>query len=87
MLHLRLYVTSGSPNSLLAEANLKAVCAAHFELRHRLEIVDLLQSPELAERDAVIVTPTLLKISPPPAQRLVGTLADHQEVFATLAAE
>lgn len=86
-LRLRLYVAGHSPNSLLAQSNLKAVCEAHFPSVHDVEVVDLLLNPELAARDAVVVTPTLLKISPEPAQRLIGNLSDLKKVFATLSAE
>ncbi|MBA3646375.1 MAG: circadian clock protein KaiB [Gemmatimonadaceae bacterium] len=87
ILRLRLYIAGRSPNSVLAESNLRAVCAAHFAAGHELEIVDLLQNSELAARDRVIVTPTLVKMSPAPTQRLIGNLSDHQLVFSTLAAE
>ena len=86
-LRLRLYVAGGSPNSVLAIANLKAICAEHFVLRFKLEVVDLLESPEKAARDGIVVTPTLLKFSPAPAQRLIGNLGDREKVLVTLSAK
>lgn len=87
LIRLRLYVAGPSPNSVLAIANLRAVCAERFASRFELEVVDLLDHPDKAARDGIVVTPTLLKIAPAPAQRLVGNLGDHEQVFVALSAE
>lgn len=84
-LQLRLYVAGNAPNSLRAIANAKAVCGAHFAARHELEIVDLLEHPGRALTDGILVTPTLLKLSPPPVQRVIGNLSDTQQLLLTLA--
>lgn len=84
-LRLRLFIAGTAPNSLSAVANARAICAAHFPASHELEIVDLLVHPERAAIDDIIVTPTLLKLSPQPVQRMVGSLADMQQVLRTLA--
>jgi len=83
-LRLRLYVAGSAPNSLQAMANVKAICDEHFARRHRLEIIDLLEHPERASTDGIIVTPTLLKVSPLPAQRMIGNLSDTNQVLLTL---
>ena len=82
---LRLYVAGHAPNSLRAIANVKAICHAHFASVHELEIVDLLEDPQQALADGIIVTPTLLKLWPLPVQRVIGTLADTNQVLLTLA--
>jgi circadian clock protein KaiB len=84
---LRLYVAGNAPNSLLAIANARAICDIHFAARHHLEIVDSLKHPRRALADGIIVTPTLLKLSPQPAQRLIGNLSDTSQVLLTLANE
>jgi circadian clock protein KaiB len=84
---LRLYVAGNAPNSLRAIANAKALCAAHFGLRYDLEIVDLLKDPKRALADGIIVTPTLLKLSPLPVQRVIGNLNDTNQVLQALASE
>jgi circadian clock protein KaiB len=84
---LRLYVAGNAPNSLRAIANLKALCDEHFAERHELEIVDLLKNPKRALADGVIVTPTLLKLSPLPVQRVIGNLNDTNQVLQALASE
>ncbi|MDQ6718459.1 MAG: circadian clock KaiB family protein [Gemmatimonadota bacterium] len=87
MLRLRLYTAGNSPNSLLALANVKAICDEHFPSAHELEVINLLENAELALRDGVVVTPTLLKLSPLPAQRLIGNLSDKHQVLVTLSAQ
>jgi circadian clock protein KaiB len=82
---LRLYVAGNAPNSLRAIANTKALCHEHFAAGHALEIVDLLEQPRRALADGIIVTPTLLKLSPLPAQRVVGNLNDTSQVLLLLA--
>jgi circadian clock protein KaiB len=82
---LRLYVAGHAPNSMQAIANATAICAAHFSAAHQIEVVDLLEQPGRALADGIIVTPTLLKVSPPPMQRVVGNLSDTKQVLLILA--
>jgi circadian clock protein KaiB len=86
-LRLRLYVAGNAPNSLRAIANAKLLCDEHFAARHELEIVDLLKHPKRALADGIIVTPTLIKLSPLPVQRVIGNLSDSKQVLQTLANE
>jgi len=83
---LRLYIAGSAPNSVRAIANATAICDARFAAQHTLEIVDLLVDPERALADGIIVTPTLLKVSPPPVQRLIGNLSDTEQVIRALEA-
>jgi circadian clock protein KaiB len=81
---LRLYVAGHAPNSVRAIANATAICNQHFASRHTLEVIDLLQDPRRALADGIIVTPTLLKLSPLPVQRVIGNLNDTDHVLMTL---
>jgi circadian clock protein KaiB len=85
MLVLRLYVAGHAPNSLMAIANARAICDEHYVARHQLDIVDVLDDPRQALADGVIVTPTLLRLSPLPVQRLIGNLSDTSQVLRSLA--
>jgi circadian clock protein KaiB len=86
-LQLRLYVAGNAPNSLSAIVNVKAICDEHFASGHELEIVDLLEHPQRALADGIIVTPTLLKLSPLPVQRVIGNLSDTNQVLLALATQ
>jgi circadian clock protein KaiB len=84
-LELRLYVSGSAPNSTRAVANATALCNAHFAGRHALEIVDMLDHPERALADGIIVSPTLLKLMPLPVARVIGDLSDGARVLLALA--
>jgi len=83
-LRLRLYVAGNAPNSLRAIENLKAFCADTLFDGHELEIVDLLRDPSRALADGIIVTPTLLKLAPLPALRVIGNLSDASKLMLSL---
>ena len=83
-LRLRLYVAGNAPNSVQAIHNAQAICEAHFAGAYELDIVDMLAHPERAMTDGIIVTPTLLKLSPTPSQRVIGNLSDTARVLAML---
>jgi circadian clock protein KaiB len=83
-LRLRLYVSGNAPNSARAVINIRALCAAHFASAHELEIVDILKDPKRALTDRIIVSPTLLKLSPLPAARVIGDLSDSARVLFSL---
>jgi circadian clock protein KaiB len=82
---LRLYIAGNAPNSVSAIGNAKAICDAYFPAGHKLEIVDMLQHPLQAMADGIIVTPTLLRLSPLPVRRVIGNLSDTPQVLRTLA--
>jgi circadian clock protein KaiB len=82
---LRLYVAGHAPNSLRAIANAKAICDEHFASGHELEIVDVLDHPQQALADGIVVTPTLLRLLPLPVLRVVGNLSDTNQVLLALA--
>jgi circadian clock protein KaiB len=85
-LSLRLYVAGNAPNSLQAIVNIKAICGEHYA-GARLEIVDLLKHPAQALADGVIVTPTLIRISPQPVLRVIGNLVETTQVVLALGGE
>jgi circadian clock protein KaiB len=84
---LRLYIAGNGPNSLQAIANARAICDEHFAASYDLEVVDMLMHTNRALEDGVIVTPTLLKLFPLPAMRLIGSLSDSAQVRLALASE
>jgi len=81
---LRLYVADRAPNSTRAIANLAAICKQYLGDRFDLEIVDVLEHPQRALADGIIVTPSLTKISPSPLAKVVGNLSDTNSVLHAL---
>jgi len=80
---LRLYVTSGTPLSIRARANLDAI-VKDFQPQVRLHVVDVLEQPLAALADGILVTPTLVKLRPGPVVRLVGDLTEQGVVISVL---
>ena len=49
-----------------------------------VEIINLLDEPEMADRYKVFATPTLLKRSPAPSVKVIGDLASHEKILDVL---
>lgn len=80
----RLYIAGGAPNSVRALANLYALCRKHFPESHRIEVIDVLQEPLRALAEAILVTPTVVKMFPVPQQQIIGNLSEEAEVLRAL---
>jgi len=85
--HLRLYVAGTSPKSLAAFTNLKRLCEAHLANRYEIEIVDLLQHPQIARGDEIVAIPTLVRQLPTPVRKIIGDLSDTERVLLGLELE
>jgi circadian clock protein KaiB len=81
---MRLYIADAAPNSIKAIANLEAICKEHLKDSFKLEIIDVLEFPLRALADGILVTPSLAKISPSPAAKIVGNLSDRSNVLHAL---
>jgi circadian clock protein KaiB len=64
--------------------NLTSILSGIEKDDYALEIVDCVNDPHRALADGVLVTPTLIKESPDPAQTIVGSLSDRVAVVAAL---
>jgi circadian clock protein KaiB len=82
-LSLRLYIAGGAPNSVVALSRLRTLLEEH-SIAAQIEIVDVFQEPERAFQDSVIVTPTLIRLAPPPERRVVGDFADRSSIERAL---
>lgn len=82
--NLRLYVAGQTPKSLSAISNLKKICEEHLAGLYTIEVIDLLQSPQLAAGDQILAVPTLVRRLPPPIKRIIGSLSDTERVLVGL---
>ena len=80
----RLYIADGAPNSVRALANLYAICRKHFPASHSIEVIDVLKEPLRALAEAILVTPTVVKVSPAPVVQIIGNLSEEDEVLRAL---
>jgi circadian clock protein KaiB len=81
---LRLYVAGQTPKSLTAFSNLKKICENHLGGRYRIEVIDLMEHPELSKGDQILATPTLVRKLPVPVRKIIGDLSDTERVLVGL---
>jgi circadian clock protein KaiB len=81
---LRLYIAGQTSRSLAALANLKRICEEHLQGRYRIEVIDLLEHPQLARGDQILALPTLVRKLPEPIRKLVGDLSDTERALVGL---
>ena len=84
VVEMRLYIANSAPNSVRAVANLAAICKEHLKDNFKLEVIDVLEYPLRALADGILVTPSLAKVSPLPAAKIVGNLSDKSSVLHAL---
>jgi circadian clock protein KaiB len=81
---LRLYVAGKTTKSVTALANLKKYCEEHLKGRYKIEVVDLLEQPQLAEGDQIFAIPTLVRKVPEPIRKIIGDLSNEEKVLVGL---
>ena len=81
---LRLYIAGETPKSVLALKNLKKYCEKHLKGKYKIEIVDLLLKPQLAEGDQIFAIPTLVRKVPEPIRKIIGDLSNEEKVLVGL---
>ena len=81
---LRLYVACQSAKSVAAFANLRALCERYLPGKYEIEIVDLLQKPQLARGDQIVAIPTLVRKLPEPIRKIVGDLSNTEKTLVGL---
>jgi circadian clock protein KaiB len=82
--NLRLYVAGMTPKCLTALGNLKKICEEHLQGQYNIEIVDLLENPQLAKGDQILAIPTLVRHLPPPLKKIIGDLSNEERVLVGL---
>ena len=81
---LRLYVAGQTPKCMRAFANLKRICEEYLAGRYHIEMVDLLQNPQLARGDQILAVPTLVRRLPEPIKKIIGDLSNTERVLVGL---
>lgn len=81
---LRLYVAGQTPKSITAFNNLKKLCEEHLAGKYRIEVIDLLKNPQLAQGDQIFAIPTLVRKLPQPLKKIIGDLSNTERVLVGL---
>src|ERR1700754_1832710 len=81
---LRLYVTDATPKSARAIVNARRILEEHLPGKYSLEILSIAEHVAQATEDQIICAPTLLRLAPPPARRIIGDMSDVARVLKGL---
>ncbi len=81
---LKLYIAGQTPRSVAALSNLKKIVDEHLDGRYQIEVIDLLENPQLAKGDQILAVPTLVKDLPLPLRKIIGDLSNTERVLIGL---
>ncbi|WP_461453296.1 circadian clock KaiB family protein [Mucilaginibacter sp.] len=81
---LRLYIAGKTAKSVAALQNLKKYCEEHLKGQYKIEVIDLLVQPQLAEGDQIFAIPTLVRKVPEPIRKIIGDLSNEEKVLVGL---
>ena len=81
---LRLYVAGQTRKSLTAFSNLKQICEDHLKGRYDIEVIDLVEQPQLSRGDQILAIPTLVRKLPQPVRKIIGDLSNTERVLVGL---
>ena len=81
---LRLYVAGQTEKSVTAFENLKQICETHMAGQYKIELIDLLKTPQLAAGDQILAVPTLVRRLPEPIKKIIGDLSNEERVLVGL---
>lgn len=78
---LRLYIAGFTAKSTRALETIRKICDRNLEGRYTLEVIDIYQQPELARKEQILATPTLIKSLPPPLRRIIGEMSNTENIL------
>lgn len=81
---LTLYIAGDTAPSQQAIANLQRLCDQVLQGQCETSIVDVHAQPDVAEREHIVATPTLVRCYPLPRRRVIGDLSDIHKVITIL---
>lgn len=81
---LRLYVAGQTPKSIAAFNNLKKICEEQLKGKYTIEVIDLLENPQLSRDDQILAVPTLVRKLPVPVRKIIGDLSNTEKVLIGL---
>jgi len=82
--YLRLFVSNHTPKSVAAFNNLKRMCEERVAGNYRIEVIDLIEQPQLAKEEQIVAIPTVVRRSPQPPRRVVGDLSNAERTLRGL---
>ncbi len=83
-LNLKLYIAGNTPSSLRALEGVKKIFEEKLICKYDLQVLDVLQNPQLAEKDKIIATPTLVYVHSTRNRMIIGDLSNAEKVLEGL---
>ncbi|HZD39233.1 MAG TPA: circadian clock KaiB family protein, partial [Terriglobales bacterium] len=56
----------------------------HLGNRYHIDVIDLLENPQLARGDQILAVPTLVRNLPQPMRKIIGDLSNTEKVLVGL---
>ncbi len=84
MHEFKLYLVGRTPKSVDVIEELVQLLEDALNNYYHLDVIDIIESPELAEKDRIFATPTLVKVFPAPIKKSIGRLSNKEEVSLAL---
>jgi circadian clock protein KaiB len=81
---LQLYVAGQTAKAVTAFNNIKLICEEQLKGKYRIEVIDLLKSPQIASDNQILAVPTLIRKLPMPIRKIIGDLSDKERVLVGL---
>ena len=81
---LRLYVAGKTAKSVAAFENLQRICEEFLPGQYKIEVIDLLKQPQLAQGDQIVAIPTLVRKMPSPIRKIIGDLSNQERTLVGL---
>jgi circadian clock protein KaiB len=81
---LCLFVAGETGPSARARRELERLRSELEEGGWRVEVVDVVERPDLAERAGILATPVLIRLAPLPRRSMIGDLSDWEVVVDVL---
>lgn len=81
---LTLFVCDSSPTSVRARRQIHNCLVAAGLAGVSLEVIDVLERPDLAEAQRILATPALVRHRPLPRRKVIGDLSDWDRVAIAL---
>ncbi len=84
MFRIKLYTASVSEETRQIAAGLEKAIASLCNNDFSMEVINVLEHPELADRDGILATPTAVRFFPEPQVRVIGSFRNMGRVLEKL---
>lgn len=78
----KLFIAGDKARDRFTAQSLQKLCEQFLHANYVLTVVDVVQHPNIAQQERVLATPTLVRLSPKPTQRIIGDLSARDCLFA-----